>query len=69
MGWRLEDSVFVSVLKSLPSGPDACADFIFRACTKQRTQISAKYAECLVYYAQQHANAMPLAISVTTVEE
>ena len=47
MEWRLEDSVFVSVLKSLPSGPDACADLIFRACTKQSTQISAN-AECLI---------------------
>ena len=26
-------------------------------------------AECLVYHAQQHANAMTLAISVTTTEE
>ena len=42
MGWRLEDSVFVSVLKSLPSGPDACADLIIRACTKQCTRISCK---------------------------
>ena len=42
MGWRLEDSVSVSVLKSLPSGPDACADLIFRACTKQCTRISCK---------------------------
>ena len=33
---------FVSVLKSLPSGPDACADLIFRACTKQCTRISCK---------------------------
>ena len=54
MGWRLEDSVFVSALKSIPSGPDARADLIFRACTKQCTQISAN-AECLVYHAQQHA--------------
>ena len=42
MGWRLEDSVFVSVLKSLPSGLDACADLIFCACTKHCTRISCK---------------------------
>ena len=42
MGWRLEDSVFVSVLKSRPSGPDACADLIFCTCTKQCTRISCK---------------------------
>ena len=42
MEWKLEDSVFVSVLKSLPSGPDACADLIFRVCTEQCTRISCK---------------------------
>ena len=42
MGWRLEDHVLESVLKPLPSGPDACADLIFCACTKQCTGVSCK---------------------------
>ena len=36
-----------TVLKSLPSGPDACADLIFRACTKQCTQISANVSSTM----------------------
>ena len=51
MGWRLEDSVFVSVLKSLHSCPDACADLIFHACIHNVQELVAN-AECLVYHAQ-----------------
>ena len=55
-------SLFLQVLMHVPS------DLIFCARTKQSQELSAN-AECLVYRAQQHANAMTLAISVTTVEE
>jgi hypothetical protein len=35
MGWQLKDGVFLPVLKTLPSVPDACLDIIFCTCQKQ----------------------------------
>ena len=39
MGWGLENSMLVPVLKSLPSVSDTCADFIFCCWTKQCTSV------------------------------
>ena len=41
----------------------------FSMLAQRNVQEVVANAECLVYHAQKHANAMTLAISVTTVEE